>query len=647
MRLIARRRSSQLARHVGGGQVALLSAWGAAHWLGIEELGPRGLKWGARKMRSQLLFGAIVCAAMSSAISQELGAGSSESVAATGIAPYQEYRKHLESAREIAPLDLGLFGEKINLYNGSTTFEVSDIALPGNGSLPVNLTRRVSIEVQPQGEWAYDTLLAGAGNWDIDVPYVAATYPQSSGWHSQRCSMGSVPPISNAGFHRSEVWQGIAISIPGRGSTNALGLGAQVPRPSDGRQYVLSTTERDVLECIPMKSGLPGEGFRMTTSSGTRYYFDVGVTRTAATLERWENRLNDVPLQRLLRRNKFYLLASRLEDRFGNSVEFQYNAAGHPTRIWSSDGREIVLTYSNGRLTTATANGRTWQYQYHSIGGGRYGLAAAVQPDGSKWQYTYSGNLFPPAPSIDTLPPLPYCSQNPLLLDVGYQLSATHPSGASGTFTFSNRRHYRSGVHASECLAEGADPETRTYKLLTPHFFDVMSLDSKSIAGPGLHEALTWAYDYGANFETLWGSPSGPASYPCTTCTPYKVTTLTRPDASKERYRFGIVYWLNDSRELLVDTLNASGTTARSVATDYLAEVDVSKQNFHGVYGTVLGGVGDPALARVRPVVKRSIVQEGTTFLWQVPEGCGGVGVHCFDAFGRPTQEQRSSAATP
>src|SRR5699024_446287 len=94
-----------------------------------------------------------------------------------GIGPSLEYRKRIEAAQEIAPLEHGLFGESLSLYNGATSFEVTDIEIPGNSDLPVRLGRRHSVELQPQGSRNYDSLLAGVGNWDIDVPHMAATYP--------------------------------------------------------------------------------------------------------------------------------------------------------------------------------------------------------------------------------------------------------------------------------------------------------------------------------------------------------------------------------------------------------------------------------------------------------------------------------------
>ncbi|WP_313214908.1 RHS repeat domain-containing protein [Stenotrophomonas acidaminiphila] len=550
-----------------------------------------------------------------------------------GIHPYLDYRKRVETAQSISPLDNGVFGDQVSLYNGAADFSVTDIDVPGNNALAVQLGRRLSVELQPQNNLApYDGRLLGMGNWDIDVPYVAAVYPSSSGWSATRCSVGSVPATVASNFYRAEYWQGITVHVPRRGTTSVMGIQASVPRPSSGT-YRFTTAERDVFDCIPMKSGLAGEGFRMTTSSGVRYFFDVGVTRTAARLMKYVKPASDeFPIEVYLDRQKHYLLASRVEDRFGNTVEFQYNGNGHPIRIWSSDGREITLTYANGRLSSVFAHGRTWSYQYDTHGE----LTQVTNPDGSQWRYSYSGSLMPPAEPVG-MAAMPWCSHTPPALSVNYTLTATHPSGMTGIFAFDNRRHFRSGVHVTEC-AQGGDPLDPEYTLLVPHYFDVMSVNSKTLSGPGMTSPLIWSYDYSSPFTTLWGVPTQMPSYPCTTCSAEKSTTVTNPDGVKKRHYFGMRYYDNDGRQLRVETLSATGTVVRTETSSYMTESAAVGQPFHGEYGSILGGMNDPASARIRPVVMRSVAQDGVNHLWHAST---------FDAFARPVNVTQSSAPSP
>lgn len=420
-----------------------------------------------------------------------------------GIPAHLEYRKRIESSQNIAPLESGVFGDDVNLYNGSTTFSVVDVDVPGNSALPVQAGRRHAVQTQPQSALSdYDARLAGVGNWDVDVPYLSSTHPDPAGWGAARCSSATVPPFGAGYFDRHEYWNGVGVYLPGRGDASVLGMLPEVPRPSDGGQYRLTTSSRDVFDCIAMKSGLSGEGFRMTTTSGQRYYFDVGVTRRDSTLAKPQARIDGSSSFVILARTRYILLASRVEDRFGNSVQYQYNAAGHPVRIWSNDGREIVLSYSEGRLSTATSHGQSWQYQYSATGD----LVRVILPDGAQWQYAYAGNLRPRVGPQEAEGVWEWCSQEPPLVGLGYQVASTHPGGATAQFHFLNRRHYRNGVHATECVQRYYDnPNVPSYSLATPHYHDVLSLNRKVISGPGL-SAMTWRYDYGIVPIPLWGT---------------------------------------------------------------------------------------------------------------------------------------------
>jgi RHS repeat-associated protein len=606
--------------------------------------GPRGdltrlFGWLSRGMLMQLskrlvLLFVMACMAPVAFAQVVIGPGGGGSSDQGGIPTWVEYGKRIEATQHISALDNGFAGESVSLYNGATTFSVTDIDVPGNFALPVRLVRHLAIELQPLDQFqTYDVLLHGAGNWDVDVPYMAATYPTSAGCGGAACPMGSVPDIvmgPSDAFRRAEVWQGITIHVPGRGDATAMGLDTQTPIPSSGGPYSLTTANRDVFDSIPMKSGFSGQGFRMTTTAGVRYYFDVGTTRTASKLVKYIDMPNGRPgkIPVFLARNRSYLLASKIEDRFGNTVQFQYDASGHPTRIWSSDGREIVLTYSSGRLSSATSHGRTWQYQYDSSGN----LSAVVLPDTTRWQYAYSGTLKPSAPPPYETLSGPWCTGMPAIVSDEFTLTATNPSGAVASFRFDNTRHYRSGVHASECAQVG-NPASPSYDLLVPYFFDVMSLTQKTLSGPGLPGA-TWNYVYGNGSYGLWGSHTDPPNYPCTTCTQYKTVTVTNPDNTEQSYRFGIEYWLNDGRLLQTDTLRADGTVIRTEANTYLSEAAAGSQPFYPQYGHVLGGVADPMTARIRPVTKTVITQDGATFTTTVNN---------FDSYARVIKQTGSS----
>ncbi|MCD9032697.1 RHS repeat protein, partial [Luteimonas sp. Y-2-2-4F] len=545
------------------------------------------------------------------------------------VEPQHEYRKRIESAQTLTALTDQLMGEQVSLYNGATEFVATDIDLPGNDGLPVRLSRRLRIELFPVGNGGpWNANLRGAGDWDVDVPYIAGNFASGAngGWPATRCSQSSVPYV--AGFNSTEFWQGTQVHVPGEGDRAMLMLqGVQVPQPTDGVQRRWTTRERDMFACIPMRSGLDGEGFAMRTTSGLEYHFDVGVSRNVGQMSKPIAGVGTYHVSRY----RQYLLASRIVDRFGNSVNFQYDGDGRPTRIEGSDGRLIQLTYTNGQLTSATAHGRTWQYQYAGAW-----LSRVVQPDGHAWQYAATGTLTPSYATWDGNSNAT-CTEQPPEIEAAYTLSITHPSGTVGAFAFANQRHYRAGVHASECQQHhasggGVVGGTYYYTLGTPNFFDVMSLQRKTLTGTGL-PTLEWAYAYGGSYQALWGSRNSPATYPCASCPTEKTATVVQPDGTVQEYRYGFLYALNEGRLLGSRTRAAGGTVLRTESTTYLAEADAGSQAFQPRYGTIING-DDPSTAAVRPVTQQVVEQDGAQFVWQA-QG--------FDAFARPTQASKSS----
>ena len=567
--------------------------------------------------------------------------------------PYQEYRKHIESAQTLTALTDGLMGDSVSLFNGATEFAATDINLPGNNALPVQLRRRFSIEITPSGapgSAAGDPAYRGAGNWDIEVPYISTTFG-SGAWPNARCS-SMTPPSAPAGLDATDLWQGNSVHVPGEAGRKMLFMtSTSIPHPSDGVSRPWTTRERDMFSCIPMQSGLAGEGFLMQTTSGLKYYFDRATTRYAGTLY-YQPGVSFSPVS--VSRTRYYLLASKVVDRFGNRVDFSYDADGHPVSITSSDGRAIALTYSGGRLVSATVHDslanvdRTWQYAYGATGDNAGMLTQVTQPDGSRWQYAHQGTLFPDDGGVWDGNADSSCNNAPPPVAADFVLTVTHPSGAVGTFQLGNRRHPRSGVHMNACLDRLMDQggtSTHVYKLLIPTYFDVMSLNQKTLSGPGM-SSMTWSYQYPSGMKgALWGTRGSPDAYPCSTCATEKVVTVAQPDGTSRQYRYGYLYALNEGRLLGTTTLDALGNIVRIESTEYLSEASAAGQAFHPLYGSAYGG-DEPSSLAVRPIVSQTLQQDGATFTMQVESGaaCGGTGVYCFDLYGNPTRVRRYSS---
>lgn len=106
----------------------------------------------------------------------------------------QEYDKRLKYGDLVEPLKGEIFGEQVNLYDGSISFKATDISIPGNGGLAISLSRSY-------GDVSGSTNDKEYGNWDLDIPSLSGTYgdqPETAvGGHwtpSARCSTVSAPP---------------------------------------------------------------------------------------------------------------------------------------------------------------------------------------------------------------------------------------------------------------------------------------------------------------------------------------------------------------------------------------------------------------------------------------------------------------------
>ena len=76
----------------------------------------------------------------------------------------------------VGTIGSGLFGESVDLYSGTTSFEATDISIPGNSKLPVSLGRHLNVvEADQYGG------LPSFGNWEIDVPYLTGDFAEK-GW---------------------------------------------------------------------------------------------------------------------------------------------------------------------------------------------------------------------------------------------------------------------------------------------------------------------------------------------------------------------------------------------------------------------------------------------------------------------------------
>jgi RHS repeat-associated protein len=308
------------------------------------------------------------------------------------------------------------------------------------------------------------------------------------------------------------------------------------------------------------------------------------------------------------------------------------------TSIQSSDGRSIALTYyaTSGYLWKVTTNLRTWTYGYTGST-----LTSVVLPDGKQWTYDFDGLSYA---IID--PDTDYtgrtCDSNNYWIGGGGSGTATHPSGAIGTFVVSPARYGRSNVPKFCTNWEQFNDKTNDVAVV-PKTYEVLSIASKTIAGPGLAEQ-NWTFDGASDHGWADGTPMfGPwtcESLDCLepvcvsdTCAGVTVSTVTGPGGRQEHYTFGNSYRYNEGKLLSIQR----GTATTILEEEVLAyELTQASTEFATPLGRTLQDRGAGFESEYpRPQSSRIVYRDGATFTYSV---------NLFDSYLRPTNVDRFSS---
>ena len=293
-----------------------------------------------------------------------------------------EDRRFKAPSDAIGVLGPDLFGDKTDHNTGSTSFSVTDIDLPGNSNLPVRLSRKLQIGV---ADFPPFSELGESGNnsqpWEIEVPSISGIFalgvsPSSNGappygWSADsstplsRCSTGSGRPpnlasLSGDLYDPTKFWSGVKVNVPGQiNSDLLLAQAATQNNPTAPARW--TTKEHWLISCLPTVVNATGEGFLATSPDGTKYTFNrmaimAGSSRYTKVYAYWCECANGSQ-NIYLYRAKYYLVATKVEDRFGNTVNYNYDANSRLTSITASDGRQITLVRNaSGVITSATAH---------------------------------------------------------------------------------------------------------------------------------------------------------------------------------------------------------------------------------------------------------------------------------------------------
>lgn len=562
-----------------------------------------------------------------------------------------EYRSKLRVTDVIQPAGDAAFGEKISLYDGSISWSQVDVTLKGTGPV-MEIRRQFEVPDLPTDRYYRSGMGNLVGDWKLELPRIDTLSAQVSlrlpsggtgtGWFfiddAQRCSAlpaaPAAPGSNGASYAAPDWWHGYALRVGGenqdilrRGAENAVA--PQANGPIGALVFPGSTTKNWAVGCTPRTAnGAPGEGFIAVAPDGTRYWLDWLVQRPADSMTRGDGGT--------LARRRASMLVSRVVDRLGNTVTYQYDSSGNPLAIMASDGRQLRLTYDTvptpdgavARLRTVTATGlsagqRTWTYNYDN--GQVSHLTGVILPDGSSWSFgmnTVTATQVPgqtlyqgcgdPVTSVNAAP---------------WTATMRNPDGMTAQFTGRVIVRGLSGV--PKVCASGTSV---TPAIASPNAYLQTVVTDKTYSGAGV-DPSHWAYLYSPPAPS-WSTTCQGGACPATVW-----TDVIDPQNRGTRYTFSNRFDATNSqltRRDIYDAMIGSSALLRSEVYTY---APANAGPWPSRYGaSQQDNINLAQIEGLSPLAQRVLTQDGDTYTRRIQE---------FDPFGQPVRVVQSNSTTP
>tara|TARA_Y100001951_G_scaffold35527_1_gene28051 strand:- start:12072 stop:16295 length:4224 start_codon:yes stop_codon:yes gene_type:complete len=278
----------------------------------------------------------------------------------------------IEKTNAIELLD----GEVIDYRTGSLSWEIPLLEIPGDGDNEIHVSISYKKAYKPTDSGLYDS----AANWSLEIPRLKL----SGATPFENDYTPCLNPYLDRSYHDSSGNQqirymasGVTILLPNSGPITLMVNSGGFP---EKYQYV--SKENWVAECTNN-----GKDFLVSSPSGQTYYFpNTNSAGESLTVILQNYNILDDP--------DTIIYASRVEDKFGNSLSYEYvenNFTAHinpqyesvthikqklPVKIESSNGDTINFSYNNpnpGRLPGDLAlremefNGKAFKFHYDSM----------------------------------------------------------------------------------------------------------------------------------------------------------------------------------------------------------------------------------------------------------------------------------------
>jgi hypothetical protein len=414
---------------------------------------------------------------------------------------------------DLEMLSANLAGENISLADGGLSFSATDISIPLNMAVSAAISRSYN-RLSGQN----DKEASEFGDWSLDLPRIESTYLDgdirlSPNYYSTRACTEALAPgpirvaLGNVA-EQHEYWNGATLTIPGQGGGKLLN------KSPYGQSGYYGTTDNMAIDCGEDGSG--NEYFIVKTPNGLTY-----------TLKQ-RRTIKGMPLVRKNKaaaRKKLLYLATEVQDRFGNKLNYQYQGNGllqyikHTPKNGAQETL-VTLVYSSNRVTSVTSFGKTWRYEY--VG---KNLSKVIRPDNKFWHYEF--------PSfVDYAPDTVLNSRNELAAnqcdyklsqDGGNLMRVTHPYGAVAEFDYAVQVHGRTEVPARDMRPTSYNTPQPSYNINS--CYATLAVTNKRLT---INNGTTyqWKYRFSNNGQhwnitnwnpSFWGSVSSTANTAYTT----------------------------------------------------------------------------------------------------------------------------------
>jgi RHS repeat-associated protein len=566
--------------------------------------------------------------------------------AAKQVTPQMEVGRTLKDRQAIHPGGDAPFGESINPTTGELSFSHADVVLEGTGPA-IRLVRTTRTQ---QHDKAFDP--PAFGNWDLSVPRIETMLridPRVAASPGERWRVGHTATLHRCTQFESPRlatdawWHGYDFITEDGGRQLLLRRGAEntIPRPTmregSGATMVFPavTLAHWQVGCRPnTANGEAGESFLAVSPDGTKYFLDHLVASQADAVR------EDDPDAELVHRVFASMLATRIEDRFGNWVRYTYDGK-KLTSIASNDGRAIAVAWHAAYPVVAsitampgTPGQRTWRYEYTFdhidnttvISGAS--LAAVQRPDGSTWRFSGAVSALD-GPLHDTLKHCTTRSGDQLAVHgPAHVATVTSPSGAVGRFV--RKPVWRARSHVpSDCRQ---DPVSKVWHETAPPMFGAYVLTERTISGPGV-PARTWTYAH----AVAQASAARDACVASGTCATESWVDIRDPEGNRTRHVHATRWGIGDGRVVRTEVYQGESSLLRTTRMTYAHPEQGPWPKRLGL-SRMVGRTNVAKLEQLAPLVATTIEQQGRTFASTV---------QAFDVFARPTKVLRSSGPSP